>query len=61
MITEEGLTDQLLAIVVSKERPDLETEKEKLIVEGAENKKTLQSIEDKILDVLSNRQNILAD
>lgn len=35
MITEEGLTDQLLAIVVSKERPDLETEKEKLIVEGA--------------------------
>jgi dynein heavy chain len=61
MITEEGLTDQLLAIVVSKERPDLETEKEKLIVEGAENKKTLQSIEDKILDVLSNSQNILAD
>lgn len=61
MITEEGLTDQLLAIVVSKERPDLEAEKEKLIIEGAENKKTLQNIEDKILDVLSNSQNILAD
>lgn len=27
MITEEGLTDQLLALLVSKERPDLEAEK----------------------------------
>jgi dynein heavy chain len=27
MITEEGLTDQLLALLVSKERPDLEQEK----------------------------------
>lgn len=28
MITYEGLTDQLLAIVVAKENPDLETKKE---------------------------------
>lgn len=35
MITEEGLTDQLLALLVSKERPDLESEKEKLVVESA--------------------------
>lgn len=35
MITFEGLNDQLLGILVKKERPDLETEKERLILEGA--------------------------
>jgi dynein heavy chain len=32
-----------------------------LIIEGASNKKQLSEIEDKILDVLSNSTNILAD
>jgi hypothetical protein len=32
MTTPEGLEDQLLGIVVAKERPDLEEEKNKLIV-----------------------------
>lgn len=45
MITPEGLTDQLLGIVVSQERPDLEQQKEKLILEGAENKRKLKEIE----------------
>jgi len=31
--------------LVKKERPDLEAEKERLIVEGAENKKKLAEIE----------------
>jgi dynein heavy chain len=61
MITEEGLTDQLLALLVSRERPDLESEKEKLVVESAENKKALKQIEDEILDILSNSENILSD
>jgi dynein heavy chain len=39
MITYEGLSDQLLGILVKKERPDLEREKERLIMEGASNKK----------------------
>ncbi|CAG2057340.1 unnamed protein product, partial [Timema podura] len=38
MITQVGLQDQLLGIVVAKERPDLEAEKNQLIVQGAENK-----------------------
>jgi dynein heavy chain len=38
MITYEGLTDQLQAIVVAKEKPDLETEKQALVEEGAKNK-----------------------
>lgn len=41
MITPVGLGDQLLGIVVAKERPDLEDEKNKLIVQGAENKRHL--------------------
>lgn len=39
MITELGLQDQILAITVARERPDLEAEKNQLIVQGAENKK----------------------
>ena len=45
MITYEGLNDQLLGILVKKERPDLEREKERLIVESASNKKILVDIE----------------
>jgi dynein heavy chain len=39
MITSNGLEDQLLGIVVAKERPDLEAEKNSLIIQGATNKK----------------------
>ncbi|XP_039430309.1 dynein axonemal heavy chain 7 isoform X2 [Culex pipiens pallens] len=61
MITKTGLQDQLLSITVARERPDLETEKNALIVQGAENKRQLQEIEDKILQVLSSEGNILED
>ncbi len=46
---------------MKKERPDLEKEKERLILEGANNKKQLQEIEQKILEVLSGNKNILTD
>ena len=60
MVTREGLTDQLLGIVVAKERPELEEEKNRLIIAGAENKRKLKEIEDQILRVLSSSQgNIL--
>ena len=39
MITSEGLEDQLLGIVVARERPELEEEKNALILQSAENKK----------------------
>ncbi|XP_026297252.1 dynein heavy chain 7, axonemal isoform X2 [Apis mellifera] len=62
MITPTGLEDQLLGIVVAKERPDLESEKNILIVQGAANKKLLKETEDKILEVLSAAEgNILED
>lgn len=61
MITYEGLSDQLLGILVAKEKPDLETEKEKLVINGAKNKNKLEEIEDQILKTLQNSENILAD
>ncbi|XP_078184177.1 dynein axonemal heavy chain 7 isoform X4 [Callithrix jacchus] len=62
MITSEGMQDQLLGIVVARERPDLEEEKQALILQGAENRRQLKEIEDKILEVLSSSEgNILED
>ncbi|KAL6424720.1 hypothetical protein ACFW04_009998 [Cataglyphis niger] len=62
MITPLGLDDQLLGIVVAKERPELEAEKNLLIIQGAANKKMLREIENKILRVLSAaKENILED
>ena len=52
MITSEGLDDQLLGIVVARERPELEEERNLLIVQSAENKKQLKTVEDMILKVL---------
>ncbi|XP_028408947.1 dynein heavy chain 7, axonemal-like [Dendronephthya gigantea] len=61
MITPEGLEDQLLGIVVARERPELEEEKNALIIQSAENKRQLKEIEDKILSILSSEGNILED
>ena len=61
MITYEGLCDQLLGILVAKEKPELEIEKEKLVVNGAKNKNKLEEIENQILKTLQNSGNILGD
>uniref|UniRef100_A0A5F8HDR2 Dynein axonemal heavy chain 12 n=1 Tax=Monodelphis domestica TaxID=13616 RepID=A0A5F8HDR2_MONDO len=62
MITPEGLEDQLLGIVVAKERPELEEERNALILQSAANKKQLHDIESRILETLSSSEgNILED
>ncbi|KAG5305945.1 DYH3 protein, partial [Pseudoatta argentina] len=62
MITPQGLQDQLLGIVVAKELPTLEEKKNQLIVEGANNRRILKEIEDKILEVVTTSEgNILED
>jgi dynein heavy chain, axonemal len=61
-ITQEGLSDQLLSVAVAEEKPDLEAQRQKLVVESAANKAKLASIETRILQVLSDSQgNILED
>eukprot|EP00941_MAST-03F_sp_MAST-3F-sp1_P004511 g4511.t1 len=62
MITPLGLEEQLVGIVVAKERPDLEKQKQELIVTVATNRKLLKETEDKILHILSTSEgNILED
>lgn len=62
MITLEGLEDQLLAIVVAKERPELEEERQQLVQQTADNAKALKEVEDNILNTISSSKgNILED
>ena len=56
MINFSGLEDQLLALVVAEERPDLEEAKNQLIISNAKMKQELKAIEDKILFKLSSSE-----
>ena len=61
-VTIDGLEDQLLAAVVSKERPDLERTKAELTRQQNEFKITLKSLEDNLLARLSAAEgNFLGD
>ncbi|XP_074778161.1 dynein axonemal heavy chain 17 [Athene noctua] len=53
LVTQEGLEDQLLAAVVAKERPDLETLKANLTKSQNEFKIKLKELEDSLLTRLS--------
>ena len=60
--TPQGLQDQLLGIVTRKEKPELESFRDQLIIQSAQNVKQLKEIEDKILEVLSSSKgDILED
>ena len=62
MATVEGLEDQMLGLAVACEEAALEAQREQLVLEDAENKKSLKEIEDQILYLLKNSEgNILDD
>ncbi|XP_066944541.1 dynein axonemal heavy chain 3-like [Macrobrachium rosenbergii] len=62
LITQLGLENQLLGLVVAHERPQLEERKNRLLVESAHNRRALQETQEKILEVLSTAgQNLLED
>lgn len=62
MVTEDGLEEQLLALVVKKERPDLEEQKAQLIKQQNEFKIRLKELEDNLLERLSKAEgDILGD
>lgn len=52
-VTQSGLEDQLLSVVVRAERPDLEAQREMLIHQTSENKQLLQQLEDSLLRELA--------
>lgn len=60
-LTIEGLEDQLLGIVVAKERPDLQEKKEQLIMDSAANLRDLKRTEDDILKTLDVSGNAILD
>eukprot|EP00899_Mesostigma_viride_P003607 jgi/Mesvir1/13247/Mv18980-RA.1 len=55
-VTEKGLEDQLLALVVNKERPDLEETKTQLILQSNEFTIKLKELEDGLLARLANAE-----
>jgi len=62
MVTQDGLQDQMLGILVSKEEPEVEKKRVNLVIESAQSKAQLKEIEDKILELLSaSKGNILDD
>jgi dynein heavy chain len=61
-VTESGLEDQLLTLVVKKERPDLAAQKEELISANNKYKIQLQDLENDLLRRLSEQEgDILED
>nr|CAD7395754.1 unnamed protein product [Timema poppensis] len=57
----QGLEAQLLAIVVRKERPQLEEQKDNLVLAIAAGKRTLLDLEDELLRLLNETVNLLDD
>jgi dynein heavy chain len=55
-LVPSGLQDQLLALVVMQERPDLEDQRSQLIVGSTQMKQELKEIEDRILYKLSSME-----
>ncbi|XP_030837708.1 dynein heavy chain 2, axonemal [Strongylocentrotus purpuratus] len=60
-VKEQGLEAQLLGIVVRKERPELEEQKDNLVMNIAAGKKKLVELEDEILRLLNEAQGSLLD
>ncbi|KAK7102408.1 hypothetical protein V1264_020630 [Littorina saxatilis] len=60
-VKEQGLEAQLLGIVVRKERPELEEQKDTLVRSIAAGKKTLHECEDEILRLLNETKGSLLD
>ena len=61
-VTPQGLEDQLLVDVVKFEKPELEQQRDNLIVQLADFKRQLKDTEDKILKLVSEAgEDILAD
>ncbi|KAL8433754.1 hypothetical protein ACSSS7_003651 [Eimeria intestinalis] len=61
VIMQDGLTEQLLGIVVMKEEPSLEAHKHALVMRLADGRKRLQDIEDQILRLLTDARGCLLD
>ena len=60
-VKEQGLNAQLRDLVVRRERPELDAQKNELVVKVARGKRKLSELEDLILDLLSKASGSLLD
>ncbi|VDM31109.1 unnamed protein product [Hydatigera taeniaeformis] len=60
-VMQEGLEAQLLGIVVRKEKPELEEQKDSLVIGIANGKKKLKELEDELLRLLNETQGSLLE
>lgn len=60
-VTQLGLEEQLLADVVMIEMPQVENEKNQLILQIADSNAVLKKNEDKILELLNNSKGMILD
>ena len=60
-VNAAGLEDQLLGLVVGKERPELQDAKNQLVVSMAAMRKTQKDLEDKILKLLAESEGDILD
>eukprot|EP00163_Fabomonas_tropica_P031148 TRINITY_DN730_c1_g1_i6.p1 TRINITY_DN730_c1_g1~~TRINITY_DN730_c1_g1_i6.p1 ORF type:complete len:4200 (+),score=1431.71 TRINITY_DN730_c1_g1_i6:1002-12602(+) len=60
-VTQQGLSDQLLNVVVGHERADLEKERSALIQSMSDNRVTLKGLEDTLLSELSDSTGLILD
>ncbi|GBG25533.1 Dynein heavy chain 6, axonemal [Hondaea fermentalgiana] len=60
-VTMDGLEDQLLGLVVRKEKPEIEDRKNRLLMSMAADQKQLKDIESKILRMLSESKGDILD
>lgn len=60
-ITSAGLHEYLLGVTVARERPDVEAEKNQLIVQQIDTKRTLRDEEEKIIASMASDCSVLDD
>lgn len=53
MVTEDGLLDQMLNMVVRHEEEKVARERDAMIIQAAESRKELRNCENQILDLIS--------
>ncbi|GAB0099121.1 Dynein heavy chain [Sergentomyia squamirostris] len=59
VITREGLNNQVVSATIGRERPDLESERNQIVMQRGDTEKQLRDIEENILDILSTEKEIL--
>ncbi|XP_055681851.1 dynein axonemal heavy chain 7 [Lutzomyia longipalpis] len=59
VVTREGLNNQIVSATIGRERPDLESERNQIVMQRGDTEKQLRDIEENILEILSTEKEIL--